>query len=81
MLFRSVLEANDKVMKDPVPIVAVVGFGDSSINIAIKPWSELKNYAAVRAEVHLAIAAAFRANDIEIPFPQREIRILNPAKD
>lgn len=78
-VIRGVLESNDKVLKDPAPVIAVVGFGDSSINIAIKPWSELKNFAAVRAEAHLALADAFRANKIEIPFPQREIRILNPA--
>ncbi len=78
-VIRGVLESNDKVLKDPAPVIAVVGFGDSSINIAVKPWSELKNFAAVRAEAHLALADAFRANKIEIPFPQREIRIINPT--
>lgn len=78
-VIRGVLERNDKILKDPAPIVAVVGFGDSSINIAIKPWSELKHFANARAEVNLALSEAFRANQIQIPFPQREIRVLNPT--
>jgi small conductance mechanosensitive channel len=78
-VIRGVLDRNDKVLKDPSPLVAVVGFGNSSIDIAIKPWSELKNFAAVRAEVNLALNEAFRASKIQIPFPQQEIRILTPV--
>jgi small conductance mechanosensitive channel len=76
-VIRQVLAQNPRVLKDPTPIVAVVGFGDSSIDIAIKPWSDLKDFALVRAEITLALAEAFRVNDIQIPFPQREIRVLN----
>jgi len=76
-VIRGVLNQNDKVLKDPEPMVAVVGFGDSSVDIAVKPWTELKNYAAARAELHLGLANAFRANGIEMPFPQQEIRLLN----
>jgi small conductance mechanosensitive channel len=76
-VIRGVLERNDKVMKEPTPVVAVVGFGDSAIDIAVRPWTELKDFAAARADLYLALAAALRANAIEVPFPQREIRVLN----
>jgi small conductance mechanosensitive channel len=76
-VIRGVLERNDKVMKEPTPVVAVVGFGDSAIEIAVRPWTELKDFAAARADLYLALAAALRANAIEVPFPQREIRVLN----
>ena len=79
-VIRGVLEHNDKVLKDPAPLVAVVGFGDSSIDIAVKPWTELKNFANARAELHLALADAFRAHAIEMPFPQREIRVINSTE-
>ena len=78
-VIREVLERNDKVMKDPTPVVAVVGFGDSSIDIAVKPWSDLKHFANARADLYLALADAFRENGIEIPFPQREIRVFNDS--
>ncbi len=78
-IIRGVLGRDSRVLKDPEPVVAVVSFGDFAINIAVKPWSELKHFGAVRAEVNLAIAEAFRTAKIQMPFPQREVRILNPA--
>jgi small conductance mechanosensitive channel len=75
-IIRRVLDNNDKVLKDPTPFVAVVGFGDSAIDLAIKPWSDLKHFAAARAEIYLAIAEAFRTHGIDIPFPQREVRVI-----
>ena len=78
-VIREVLERNDKLMKDPAPVVAVVGFGDSSIDLAVKPWSDLKHFANARADLYLALADAFRENGIEIPFPQREIRVFNDS--
>jgi small conductance mechanosensitive channel len=76
-VIRGVLERNDKVMKEPTPVVAVTGFGHSAVEIGVRPWTDLKDYAAARAELHLALAEALRANAIEVPFPQMEIRVLN----
>jgi len=76
-VIQSVLERNPKVLKDPAPVVAVLDFGDSAINIAVRPWSNLSEFGPAAAEVKLAIVEAFRARRIEIPFPQREIRVLD----
>ncbi len=68
------------VLKEPMPIVGVASFGDSSINFVIKPWSKVADYGATGIAVNKAIAEEFRAQEIGIPFPQREIRVLNPAE-
>ena len=74
---REVLTRNPRVLKElPMP-VAVTGFGDSSINIAIKPWVALDDFGIAQAELNIAIFEQFRKQNIEIPFPQREIRLLN----
>lgn len=65
------------VLKDPTPRVGVASFGDSSINIAVKPWAKVGDFGAANAAVNQAIAEEFRRQGIEIPFPQREIRVLN----
>lgn len=78
-IIQNELAANPKILKDPVPVVLVQNFGDFSINIAIRPWSNVSDFAAIGSELKLAIAEAFRANRVEIPFPQREVRVLNPA--
>ncbi len=74
---RAVLAQNPRVLKDPVAGVGVAMLADSSINLAIKPWTKVEDYSAAGAEINQAIAESFRANKIEIPFPQREVRMIN----
>ncbi|MFZ0827398.1 MAG: mechanosensitive ion channel family protein [Verrucomicrobiia bacterium] len=73
---RTVLSRNPRVLKEPAPVVGVTLLADSSINIAIKPWTAVADYGPAQAEIYQAIAEQFRANSISIPFPQREIRML-----
>lgn len=74
---REVLSANPRVLKDPAPIVGVSTLADSSIVIAISPWTSVPDYLPARAELNQAIAEKFRSLQIPIPFPQSEIRFLN----
>ncbi|MFZ1071979.1 MAG: mechanosensitive ion channel domain-containing protein [Verrucomicrobiia bacterium] len=78
-IVRDVLARNSRVLKEPVPVVGVTMLADSSINIAIKPWISVNDYVAAQAEIYQAIAEQFRAANISIPFPQREVRLLNPS--
>jgi len=80
-IIRQVLAENARVLKDPTPVVGVNLLADSSINIAIKPWTAVKNFGAAEAEIYQAIVDRFRVQGIEIPFPQREVRVFNqPAQ-
>ena len=72
----SVLGRNQRVLKDPAPVVGTSAFGDSSINIAVKPWVAVVDFVAAQAEINKAIVEEFRTQNIQIPFPQREIRVL-----
>jgi small conductance mechanosensitive channel len=74
---REVLAANPKVLKDPVAGYGVTELDDSSINIAVKPWVSVQDFASAPGEIYEAIVEKFRERRIEMPFPQREIRILN----
>jgi small conductance mechanosensitive channel len=76
-IVRRVLDANPRVLKEPAPIVGVSMLADSSINIAIKPWVKVEDFGPAGAEVNQAIAEQLRAANISIPFPQREVRLLN----
>ena len=76
-IIRQVLKDNSRVLKELAPGVGVSMLADSSIHIAIKPWVPASDYGAAQAEINLAVIEKFRAHGIEIPFPQREIRLLN----
>lgn len=78
-VIREVLGAHPKVIKDPAPIVAVRQLADSSITIFVGPWAPVSDYGAVRGDLMKQIFERLVAAGIEIPFPQRQIRILNPG--
>ena len=56
----------------------IAGFGDSEIDILVDFWMEAIDDGVNRvgADLLLMIWQALRDNDIEIPFPQREVKIL-----
>jgi len=72
-----VLNSNVRVLKEPAPVVRVSMLADSSINIAVKPWVNVPDFGVAGGEVNKAIVEEFRVRGISIPFPQREVRLLN----
>jgi len=78
-IVRRVLAANPRVLTEPAPVVGVTMLADSSINIAIRPWIKVGDYVLAQGEINQAIAEQLRAASISIPFPQREVRMLNSA--
>lgn len=67
----------NRVLKQPAPVCQLRDFGDSSVNLELRFWIEdpadgIKN---VESAVNLNIWKLFRANNIEIPFPQRVVHL------
>jgi small-conductance mechanosensitive channel len=68
-----------RVLSHPnAPVCHIVGFGDSSVDYILRFWirDPTKGLTNIRGNVYLALWDAFRDNDISIPFPQREVRML-----
>ena len=79
-IVRGVLSRNARVLKEPTPGVGITMLADSSINFAVCPWTAVADYGPAQTEIYQAIVEQFRANNIQIPYPQREVRTLsNPA--
>jgi small conductance mechanosensitive channel len=75
-LAREIVGRNTRVLKEPAPAVGISLLGDSAVTIAIKPWTTVIDYGAASAEINQAVVEQFRAKRIDIPFPQREVRML-----
>ena len=75
-VLMDVLVANDKVMKDPAPFVGVLEMADSSVNFAVRPHCEPKDYWDVYFSVNEAVKIALDENAISIPFPQRDVHLI-----
>lgn len=76
---NDVLKSNEQVLQDPTPVVRVAMLADSSINIVVKPWVNVPDFGAAGGAVNKAIVEEFRNRNVSIPFPQREVRLLNKA--
>lgn len=74
------LEAADNVpeiLNFPMaPSVSFVNFGDSSLDFKVKFWTTIDDFSLAESKMRFEIERKFRENDINIPFPQREIKIL-----
>lgn len=66
-----------RVLDDPAPVCHIIGFGDSSVNLVLRFWIDdpIRGVTNIKGEVYLSLWEAFRDNDIELPFPQREVHI------
>jgi small-conductance mechanosensitive channel len=71
--------AQPRVLADPPPRAFVTAFADSGINLELGFWiaDPEEGSLPIRSDIHLAIWRDFQAAGIEIPFPQREVRLLN----
>jgi small-conductance mechanosensitive channel len=77
-----VAKNNPRAQQEPVPAALITGFADSGINLELGVWVDdpEKGVARLRSELFTGIWRAFREQNIEIPFPQREVRIVGENK-
>ncbi|HSD41789.1 MAG TPA: mechanosensitive ion channel domain-containing protein [Burkholderiales bacterium] len=86
-LCEDVARAHPRVLRDPAPSAAIAGLGDSGLNLELGFWiswtrDPAEGTLGVRSDIALALLKAFRERGIEIPFPQRTVRILHqPASE
>ena len=76
---EEVLKNSAHVLRDPAPAVVVSRLGESAITIGVRPWVAVDAFGAAHSEVTRAVLETFRTREIVIPFPQREVRILEAA--
>lgn len=76
---RETLAGFEQVTQTPPPQVGIASFGDSSVNIGIRYWVPTQDYFSAQYTVNGAVYAAVKKAGFSIPFPQREVRMLEGA--
>jgi len=68
----------DRVLSDRNTVCHIVGFGDSSVDYVLRFWirDPTGGLTNIRGNVYLALWDAFAEHGISIPFPQREVKLL-----
>lgn len=79
-LLEEIARSQPRVLSDPPPRALVVAFADSGINLDLGFWiaDPEQGTGLLRSEINLAIWRRFREAGIEIPYPQRDVRLLGP---
>ncbi len=70
-----VLASDDRVLRDPEPVVAVSELGDSSVNIVVRPWCTKEDYWNLRFDMMRALKEQLEAAGCSIPYPQRDVHV------
>ena len=84
-IIKDIVVSHPQVLSGPEralelqPDAEICGFGDSGVDILVEYWMEGIDDGRNRvdADLYMMLWKAFKEHDIEIPFPQREVRLLN----
>ena len=65
------------MLRDPEPTAQVTEMADSGVNLELGFWIEDPERGSqnVRSDISVELLSEFRARGIEIPYPQREVRL------
>ncbi len=64
--------ADERILNEPAPLVAVAELADSSVNFNVRPWVKSGDYWGVRYDLIEQIKLAFDEACISIPYPQMD---------
>lgn len=76
-IIKQLIAADERIMKEPEPFVAVSELADSSVNIVTRVWTDIADFWPVKFDLTEKIKLQFDAEDITIPYPQRDVHMYN----
>jgi small conductance mechanosensitive channel len=74
-VLQKLVESDDRVLKDPAPMVVVGELADSSVNFTVRVWCESANYWDIYFDMQEKVKLEFDSQGISIPFPQRDVHL------
>lgn len=74
-ILERLLKEDDRILKDPAPVVAVGELADSSVNFLVRPWVNSADYWGVYWDLTEKVKLTFDAEGISIPYPQQDVHM------
>jgi len=72
---EGIIAADDRILLDPAPKIAVAELADSSVNFVVRPWCATSDYWAVMWDLTETIKKRFDQEGISFPFPQQDVHL------
>ena len=76
-----ILDQDERILKDPAPVVSVAELADSSVNFNVRPWVRTADYWAVLWDTTEKVKLEFDRQGISIPFPQMDLHLHRDGAD
>lgn len=74
-VLSGIIAADDRIMSEPAPMIAVAELADSSVNFAVRSWVKSSDYWPVFFHLNETIKKRFDEEGISIPFPQQDVHV------
>lgn len=78
---QELIAADDRVLDEPAPTIAVSELADSSVNFVVRPWAKTSDYWGVMFDLTEAIKKRFDQEGISFPFPQQDVHLHKVGND
>lgn len=72
---QELIDADERILKDPECLIAVSALADSSVNFFVRPWVRSGDYWGVTFDLTEAIKKRFDQEGISFPFPQQDVHL------
>jgi small conductance mechanosensitive channel len=74
-VIEGIIAEDNRVLKDPAPMVAISELADSSVNFVTRAWTSADDYWDFYFDTTEKVKKQFDAAGIGIPYPQRDIHV------
>ena len=78
---KELIAADDRILAEPAPQIAVSQLADSSVNFVVRPWVKTAEYWDVLFDLTEAVKKRFDKEGISIPFPQQDVHLYKEDSD
>ncbi len=75
-VLEDIIAADERILKDPKPLIALESLGDSSVNIALRVWVKTADYWGVYFSLNEEVYKIFPKKNLNIPFPQMDVHLI-----
>lgn len=79
-VLQALIDADSRILKDPVPFIALISLGDSSVNIVVRCWVNTSDYWSTFFDMNEKVYKSFEKEGLSIPFPQMDVHLHNQTK-
>ncbi|OQY26936.1 MAG: mechanosensitive ion channel protein [Candidatus Cloacimonetes bacterium 4572_55] len=80
-ILTELLKADERILSDPAPVVAVLELGDNSVNFAVRPFVKTEDYWDVFFDLNEKVKLKFDDQGISIPYPQQDVHLHQPQTE